>query len=59
MGGFGESIGPKQHFAHSIVRAIESGKYVLRSANNGVVLLSIHWDMLSKKLISVSLVMWI
>ncbi len=35
-GWFGESIGPKQHFAHSIVRAIESGKYVLRSANNGV-----------------------
>ena len=34
-GWFGNSIGPKQHFAHSIFRAIESGKYVLRSANNG------------------------
>ena len=35
-GWFGQSIGPKQHFAHSILRAIESGKYVLRSANNGI-----------------------
>jgi apolipoprotein N-acyltransferase len=34
-GWFGQSIGPKQHFDHSIYRAIESGKYVLRSANNG------------------------
>ncbi len=34
-GWFGKSIGPKQHFVHSIYRAIESGKYVLRSANNG------------------------
>jgi apolipoprotein N-acyltransferase len=35
-GWFGKSTGPKQHFVHSIFRAIESGKYVLRSANNGV-----------------------
>ena len=35
-GWFGESIGPKQHFIHSIFRAIESGKYVLRSSNNGI-----------------------
>ena len=35
-GWFGQSIGPKQHFIHSIYRAIESGKYVLRSANNGI-----------------------
>ncbi len=35
-GWFGDSIGPEQHFAHSIFRAIESGKYVLRSANNGI-----------------------
>ena len=35
-GWFGQSIGPKQHFVHSVYRAIESGKYVLRSANNGI-----------------------
>ncbi len=35
-GWFGQSIGPQQHFVHSIYRAIESGKYVLRSANNGI-----------------------
>ena len=34
-GWFGKSIGPEQHFAHSIFRAIETGKYVIRSANNG------------------------
>ena len=35
-GWFGYSIGPKQHFAHSIYRAIETGKYILRSSNNGM-----------------------
>jgi len=35
-GWFGNSIGPHQHFVHSIFRAIESGKYLLRSANNGI-----------------------
>ena len=35
-GWFGKSIGPQQHFVHSIYRAIESGKYVLRSSNNGL-----------------------
>ena len=35
-GWFGKSIGPEQHLTHSIFRAIESGKYVLRSANNGI-----------------------
>ena len=35
-GWFGKSIGPRQHFDHSIFRAIESGKYILRSSNNGI-----------------------
>ena len=35
-GWFGDSIGPHQHFAHSIFRAVESGKYLIRSANNGI-----------------------
>ena len=35
-GWFGNSIGPYQHYTHSIFRAIESGKYVIRSANNGI-----------------------
>ncbi len=35
-GWFGNSIGPHQHFSHSVFRAIESGKYILRSANNGI-----------------------
>ena len=35
-GWFGNSIGPKQHFSHNIFRAIESGKYIIRSANNGI-----------------------
>ena len=35
-GWFGKSIGPKQHFVHSIFRSIESGKYTIRSANNGI-----------------------
>ena len=35
-GWFGKSIGPHQHFTHSIYRAIESGKYLIRSANNGI-----------------------
>jgi len=35
-GWFGGSVGPKQHYVHSIFRAIESGKYIIRSANNGI-----------------------
>ena len=35
-GWFGKSIGPKQHFTHSKFRAIENGKYVIRSSNNGM-----------------------
>ncbi len=35
-GWFGDSIGPYQHFTHSIFRAVESGKYLIRSSNNGI-----------------------
>ena len=35
-GWFGNSVGPQQHLVHSIFRAIESGKYVVRSSNNGI-----------------------
>jgi uncharacterized membrane protein len=35
-GWFGDSIGPQQHFSHTIFRAIEEGKNIIRSANNGI-----------------------
>ena len=35
-GWFGNSIGPHQHFAHSIFRAVEEGKNIIRSTNNGI-----------------------
>ena len=35
-GWFGDTIGPEQHFAKSIFRAIENNTFLLRSANRGV-----------------------
>ena len=35
-GWFGNSIGPHQHFSHSVFRSIEEGKPVIRSSNNGI-----------------------
>ena len=35
-GWFGNSIGPDQHFAKSIFRAVENNTFLLRSANKGV-----------------------
>ena len=35
-GWFGDSIGPIQHFSHSVFRSIEEGRDVLRVANNGI-----------------------
>ena len=34
-GWFGKSVGPYQHFSHSIFRSIEEGKSIIRSTNNG------------------------
>ena len=35
-GWFGDSVGPYQHFSHSIFRSIEEGKNLIRSANSGI-----------------------
>ena len=35
-GWFGNSIGPYQHYSHSIFRSIEEGKSIIRSSNNGI-----------------------
>jgi len=35
-GWFGDSVGPYQHFSHTIFRAIEEGKNIIRSTNNGI-----------------------
>ena len=35
-GWFGDSIGPSQHFAKSIFRAIENDTFLIRSANKGI-----------------------
>ena len=35
-GWFGDTIGPYQHFSHSLFRSIEEGKTLIRSANNGI-----------------------
>ncbi len=35
-GWFGNSIGPHQHFSHSIFRSIEEGQNLIRSSNNGI-----------------------
>ena len=33
---FGKSIGPHQHFAKAVYRAIEEGIFIARSANKGI-----------------------
>ena len=35
-GWFGNSIGPYQHYYHSIFRSIEEGRSTIRSSNNGI-----------------------
>ena len=49
-GWFGKSIGPEQHLTHSIFRAIESGKYVLRSTNNGTTAIINPMGVIEKKI---------
>ena len=49
-GWFGSSVGPKQHFTHSIFRAVESGKYLIRSANNGITALINPLGIIEQKL---------
>jgi len=44
-GWFGNTIGPHQHFSHSIFRSIEEGKNLFRSANNGI---SAHIDAIGR-----------
>ncbi len=47
-GWFGKSIGPNQHFSHSIFRSIEEGKSVIRSTNNGTSALINPYGQVSK-----------
>ena len=47
-GWFGESIGPYQHFSHSIFRSIEEGKSIIRSTNNGTSALIDPYGQISK-----------
>ena len=47
-GWFGKSIGPHQHFSHSIFRSIEEGKSIIRSTNNGTSALVDPYGQISK-----------
>ena len=47
---FGNTIGPDQHFAKSIFRAIESGTFFLRSANQGISAIINNKGLIVKKL---------
>ena len=53
-GWFGNSVGPDQHFTHSIFRAVESGKYLIRSANNGITAIINPIGFVEKKITSKS-----
>ncbi|MDC0937455.1 apolipoprotein N-acyltransferase [Pelagibacteraceae bacterium] len=47
---FGSTIGPDQHYAKSIFRAIENGTFFLRSANKGISAIIDNKGVLIKKL---------
>ncbi len=49
-GWFGNSVGPKQHFTHSIFRALENGKYIIRASNNGMAAIINPLGQLEKKI---------
>ncbi len=49
-GWFGQSIGPYQHFAKAIFRAVETNLYVLRSANKGISAIINNKGVIIKKL---------
>jgi apolipoprotein N-acyltransferase len=49
-GWFGNTIGPKQHYAKAIFRAVEKGTYFLRSANKGISAIIDNKGVLIKKL---------
>ena len=49
-GWFGKSIGPSQHFAKAIFRAIEHNSFLIRSANQGVTAIVDNKGKLIKKL---------
>ena len=49
-GWFGNSIGPSQHFAKAIFRAIESNSFLVRSTNKGVSAIIDNKGLIVKKL---------
>ena len=49
-GWFGDSIGPHQHFAKSIYRAIERNTFLARSANKGISAIISNKGQIIKKL---------
>ena len=49
-GWFGDTIGPNQHYAKAVFRAIEKGTFLLRSANKGISVILNNKGMPVKKL---------
>ena len=47
---FGNTIGPEQHYAKSIFRAIENGTFFLRAANKGISAIIDNKGLVIKKL---------